>query len=203
MILILVLAFIASVNSFATGVDLNYWNSNVDEMHLWTNTGHLYYINPYQSGLSEADLTTYTSKAYSNWNSATGITGYKTTNQSSANVDVLGFTRDSFRNMGFPNTTLAVGFVDNRSFLINGYYLGSVKNIYKVTGKGYLYFVWDNTTVGFTNVSWTKLMTHEMGHIFGYIGHYNTNGIMKTYFNDINTTLPSNDNINHIGQIYW
>jgi len=56
--------------------------------------------------------------------------------------------------------------------------------------------------VFFSNVSWMKLINHEMGHVFGYLGHYNTNGIMKTYINDITTTIPSTDNINHISQIY-
>lgn len=185
-----------------SGIDFTYWNSNSDRINYWSIKNLPYYAHPYESGLSDAQVNSFTVLGYNNWSSTTGISGSRTTTQSNAKIDVLGFTRTSFTNMGIPSNVLAVAIVPETQFVAYGYYGQYTKSIYKINGKGYFYFVWDNTTQYFTTTQWNRLAVHEMGHIFGYWGHFDTNGVMKTYFVNITTTLPSTDNRNHLQQIY-
>lgn len=202
MVFILILSVFFTNKISAVGIDLTYWYSNADEINLWGNRKHSYFIHPHESQLTQQQLSNFSANAYSKWNSSTGITGTNTSNQSNADVDILGLSRSSFRNLGIPDNAIGIGFVDNVSFQAEGYYGLQTKYIYKVTGKGYLYFVWDSTTSSFGNTDWNKLFVHEAGHVFGYIGHYEINGVMKSNFLNITTTTPSLNNSNHLRQLY-
>lgn len=193
--------FLSSVYAIA-GVDLSYWYSSANEIYYWTNNSHQFFVHPYESSLSLDQMINSTSLAYSRWNTTTGISGSRTTTQSNAHVDVLGFTRASFTSMGLPTSVIGIGFEDGKTLVAEGYYGLDTNNIYKVTGKGYLYFVWDSNTSNFSSTQWNNLFVHEMGHIFGYIGHYESNGVMKANFNDITTTYHSTNNKNHLKQVY-
>ncbi len=194
-------ALTISVNA---GIALDYWYSDSSKIHFWNNSSLSVYANPYLSGITQADLESYITLSFSKWNSAIGISKSFTTNQSSADIEVLGLDRTTATNAGVPGNAAAIGFINDsdKTLFTTGTYGGATKNIYETDGVGHLYYVWDSTSEGFETSTWQKLFVHEMGHIFGYVGHYSSGAVMKPNLANITTTTPSTNEINHLGQVY-
>jgi predicted Zn-dependent protease len=46
------------------------------------------------------------------------------------------------------------------------------------------------------------LKQHELGHAFGYSGHYSSGDIMQTYYEDMVDSSPDTNELNYLGQVY-
>lgn len=201
LLLTLVLTLLLSSVVYALpAIDFNYWYSNANDIYYWSDSSLNVFTHPYESDMSASALNGYVSTAFTKWNSSTGLTKSFVSSQSSAQIEVLGISRTTARTLDLPDDVIGVGLSADKTWTANGYYNGDPKDIFE-TKYGCLYFVDDPITGGFGPTEWERLIVHEMGHVFGYIGHY-TDGVMKTNFNDITTSNPSTKEKLHIKQVY-
>lgn len=189
--------------SAATGIDLSYWYTDSSDIYYWdtstikTFTG----TNVTNSLLSTTKINEYVSLGFSSWNSATGLSRNIVASQSQANLAIGGISSSDASSIGIPANVAGVTLYSG-TFAINGYYNNSTKYIYKISSPTNLYLVNSSATSSFTETTWKKVVVHEMGHAFGYTGHYNSGNIMQEYIENVTSTTPSTNEKNHIGQVY-
>lgn len=54
----------------------------------------------------------------------------------------------------------------------------------------------------FANIDWSKVSAHELGHAFGYNGHYGGGDVMHIYYHGIIDSTPASNELDHLGQVY-
>jgi|GEM_PF-5267688 hypothetical protein len=84
-------------------------------------------------------------------------------------------------------------------FITHGYYGTRVIDIYKIVGPIYVHPIYNSKSGSYSVAKWKIIMTHEMGHAFGYWGHYSSGAVMKA--SGVTTTYPNTNEIRHLKQL--
>ena len=181
------------------GYDISYWYSDNDEIGAWPGTRISVYVgtNASYSSLSVANLKSYLSTAGASW-MGVGKSTYYVSSQYSAQLSILGITRAYADQLKIPSNVAGATFSNYPTKTATLYYGASEKSLYRIDG-GTVYLIESPPTQ--TVAGAKKIMVHEMGHAFGYFGHYDQGAVMTTYYEDMTSLTPNSDEKNHLKQV--
>lgn len=180
--------------------DINYWYSNNDNVGIWTDKSlNVYIANASNSAaLSVANLQGYMLTSLSSW-SVTGISTVYVSNVDNADLVLSGITRSDATSLNISTNTVGVTLSTCPTQLATLRYGSSQKRLVRIDSAIVFLVECDETS---TTTGARKVTTHEMGHAFGYFGHYDNGTVMTTYYQNITSLIPSNAEINHLHQVY-
>lgn len=213
LVISIVILMISSAGSSAAGVgiDLQYWYSDENIGHIWTvseiPTYILYNPNVPLLNLSLSNLHTYVNTAYSRWSPALkGKTWRPGPSPPPGPAPMALFSCMQVEpktryELGVPDSFDGITIVPNSSdqFITHGYYGTRVIDIYKIVGPIYVHPIYNSKSGSYSVAKWKIIMTHEMGHAFGYWGHYSSGAVMKA--SGVTTTYPNTNEIRHLKQL--
>lgn len=194
-----VVSCVHAVSVAAVGYDISYWYSDVDEVYVWANKNIDVYVqtNVTSSSLTVAKLKNYLSTALSSW-SCTGISTNEVSNKSSADLILGAITRAQATNLGVPTNVAGVTSVTKSEQVATLYYGTVEKRLYNVT-RAIVYLIASDPTS--TTTGARKIAVHELGHAFGYWGHYANGAVMTSYYENMTSTTPNTAEKNHLKQV--
>ncbi|MGM9640014.1 MAG: hypothetical protein ACI3V3_01445 [Faecousia sp.] len=199
-IAIVVASFSFTVSAQGTGVDLTYWYSDASDIGYFSSASISVYAgsNSSWNALSPANIKSYAQSAFSSW-SFTGRSASYVGSQQSAKLAIGGITSTEASQAGIPSNALGVTY-PNRTYVFDGYYGTAIKKIYKVTSADIVLI--ERSVLGNSTSNYKKVLIHELGHAFGYFGHYSGGNIMPVDFSGITSTTPSTNEKHHLKQTY-
>lgn len=208
--LILIIAVSGPVKA-QVGVDLKYWYCDENVGLVWPVKAIPTYIrynpNVPLANLSLSRLHSYVDTAYSRWASALNGKAWKPgPNPPSGYVPMaanpfMWVEPKTVSDLGVPNSYDGVTILPagSRQFLMYGFYGTKTITIYKIVGPLYVHPLYNSRSGNYSQDKWKIVMTHEMGHAFGYWGHYSSGAVMKA--SAPTTSYPNTNEIRHLKQL--
>jgi len=203
-IIVIMLSAPGVTRATGTGIDLQYWYSDSHICFVWPiNIIPTHFsTNPSVPlpNLSIGNLQGYVATGYVRWSPALKGKAWSiastTTSSPSMRIQPKTISELQIPNYYDGLTIVPWSSVD---YLIAGYYGAQTKDIYIITGPVYVHPVYNSVSAGYSIDKWKIIMTHEMGHAFGYWGHYNSGAVMKP--SNVTTTYPNTNEFRHLGQL--
>lgn len=188
-----------SVYAAQVGYDIDYWYSNVDEVYVWANKNLDVYVgtNVTNTSLTVPKLKEYLSTGLTSW-SCTGISTNEVSNQNSADLVFGAITREQATNLGIPTNVAGATKVTKSAQIATLYYGAAEKRLYNIT-RAKVYLIASDPTS--TTAGAKKVAVHELGHAFGYYGHYANGAVMTPDYEDMTSTTPNTAEKNHLKQV--
>lgn len=196
------------------GIDLQYWYCDSNIGLVWPISDIPTYLlsNSYVPlpNLSVSNLNTYVDTAYNRWAAAlNGKTwsigpspgpGPGPVPMPMASSPCMQIQPKTVTELQVPDSYdgLTVLPYSSVNFLIHGYYGRQTIDIYQVIGPVYIHPIYNSRSGRYSINKWKIIMTHEMGHAFGYWGHYSSGAVMKQ---GATTTYPNLNEIKHLRQL--
>lgn len=184
-------------------MDLMYWYCGTDDIGAWGPSNIDVYVgtNSQWSALSTSNIRSYISTALQSWN-VTGMSFSYVSNQSSADLVIGGITRDQATDIGISPSALGITISQMTLTELELYFGNQQKNYYQINSCTIFLIESQNNGTNFSTTEFRKVAVHEIGHGLGYLGHYEAGNVMPSIFSNIVSTTPSQNEKNHLGQVY-
>ena len=194
-------ACISTASAVDVVYDINYWYSDSSDIGIWPVTKRTLNtcVNSYSdySSLSKSNIMSYLSSARTSWSCVEKNYNY-VSQSSDADLVIYAVTRDLADSVGLPSSALGVTYPKRPNRMGTLLYGASEKGLYRIDSAA-VFLVGEG--IMSTTANARKATVHEMGHVFGYYGHYDGGNVMKTHTEDIVSIYPSTNEANHLGQI--
>ena len=155
------------------------------------------------NALTEGNMKMYVRTAFSNWGLPSKSILF-VTSAALADVEVYGITRDMATAKGiadeYGGLTEWGTSTWQSAIYVNNENVSEFKRLYEMS-HCVVYLIEDNI-LGDNTTKYTRLATHELGHAFGYYGHYEQGSVMKSNITTVTTYYPSQNEKNHLQQLY-
>lgn len=194
--------------ALAADFPLQYWyvdNGYDPYVGRWTKSQIKVYVESQStwSALSKANLESYVRSAFTKW----GIPGKSVMMVSSAalaDIEVYGITRAAAtaKNIDKDISGLTEWGTSTWQAAIyeNSQEVSEFKRLYNMS-HAIIYLI-EESKLGNATTVYSRLAAHEMGHAFGYYGHYQAGQLMKESMATIYSGTPGLNEKNHLHQLY-
>lgn len=171
----------------------------------WTKSQLKVYVESQSTwtALSDSNIESYVRTAFSSWKMP-GKSILFVNSASLADIEVYGITRAAATAKKYPESY--AGYTEwgastwQAAVYVNEGDVSENKRLYAMA-HAVVYLIEDDE-LGNSTTKYKRLTTHEMGHAFGYYGHYEAGWVMKSDITTVTTYTAHTNEKNHLHQLY-